>query len=139
MLVMSITGFFLARDVFSPKFLQPSKVQGDRPHPIRVLSPEEAARASMDKDSSVWTEGVKSSDIPKMTVNTERVYDDSDVTNHARRHDTGKKKKSVRRSEGPDDTVLQDQPADNAPSPDNATDGGPTTDNKAEPDPATTE
>lgn len=107
MALAAFTGFFLARDVFSPKFLQPSKVQTDKPHPIRILSPEDAARLSRDEDSHVWSEGVKSSDIPK--IETERVYRDDEVsskdkrsTRHRTSRRTTEKTETAKSSEKPD-------------------------------------
>ncbi|HEY3377555.1 MAG TPA: hypothetical protein VGL77_08675 [Armatimonadota bacterium] len=77
-------GFFLARDVFSPRFLQPSKLQHDKPHPIRILSPDEASRLSKDQASHVWKDGVRPSDVPALAPNTaDARYDDG--TSHRRR------------------------------------------------------
>jgi hypothetical protein len=66
MVVMAAVGFFVARDYLSPRLLPPSAIKRDAPRPIRILSPDEAAALADDKASHVWTEGVKSSDIPKL-------------------------------------------------------------------------
>ncbi|MHB9027037.1 MAG: hypothetical protein ACYC7E_23115 [Armatimonadota bacterium] len=63
---LSVGSFFLARDYIAENFLEPSKIHTDRPHPVRVLTPDEAAAIARDEDSRVWTEGVRKEDIPKL-------------------------------------------------------------------------
>ena len=66
MALLMCGGYLLAERYVGPTYLQPSAVSVDRPQPIRILSPSEAAAVARDEPSHVWTEGVRPSDIPKM-------------------------------------------------------------------------
>jgi hypothetical protein len=72
MVVLTGVGYFLGRHVFAPTYLQPSKVQQERLHPIRILSPEEAAAMARDEPSPVWTEGVPPVDTEAPRPRTRR-------------------------------------------------------------------
>jgi len=67
MIVLMLGGFVLAERYVGPTFLQPNAVNIERPQPIRILSPSEAAAVARDEPSRVWSEGVNPTDIPKMT------------------------------------------------------------------------
>jgi len=69
MAVVAGGGFFLALLVLAPHFLEPSTVHSNRPRPVRILSPDEAARAAQDEESVVWTQGVDKSKLPRLDNN----------------------------------------------------------------------
>jgi len=83
MAVMGVGGFFLAEDVFAKKLLHDSKVQRDRLHPVRILTPQEAEKLSSDQTSHVWTEGVRDSDVPNVAPSYTPMDDSS---THSRKH-----------------------------------------------------
>lgn len=120
-------GYALARFVLAPHYLQPSTVHFNRPQPIRVLSPEEAAAVARDEPSRVWTEGVDRSNLPKM-----------DNAETPRRHWSSKSKPAatpVEKTKAPTDTAVPD----NTPAPVDAPaiDDGNTAPPPAEPAPST--
>jgi len=121
MLVVALIGFFTARDIIAPNYLQPSKVQGDRIKPVRILSPEEALTAERDVTSPVWENGVDKDDIPKMESNRRR-------SSRSRRHrETAQPTQEEHRAttpapEAPTPPASNDTAAPASPSP--APDGG---------------
>jgi hypothetical protein len=62
------TGYFTARKYVAPKLMPASVVRRNDERPTRVLSPQEASLAGKEQPSPVWTEGVRKSDIPKVTT-----------------------------------------------------------------------
>lgn len=65
MALLGAGGYVLGRDLLAPKFIEDDTIKLDRPHPVRILTPDEAARL-VKEPSHVWTEGVQPSDIPKL-------------------------------------------------------------------------
>ena len=87
MAAMGVGGFFLAEDVFAKKLLHDSRVQHDKLHPVRILSPQEAEKLSSDQTSHVWTDGVRDSDVPNLAPSfTPMEGGGSSSHNRKRRH-----------------------------------------------------
>ena len=63
-------GYALSQTAYiTKKFMPKSFVQTGKPHPMPLLTPDEASRVAKDQASPVWSEGVKSSDVPKLDPN----------------------------------------------------------------------
>jgi hypothetical protein len=109
MLVMAAAGYYLGRDVVSPKVLKSSDVPYDKPRPIRVLSPDEV-QAGKDQPSHVWTQGVQPSDIPPL--DTPPPTNDTMMTHRRTRHGGAQTPTAAPDTTAtPDDTATPDTPA----------------------------
>ena len=111
-IIISASGFFLGRDILSKEYLDGATVQTKQTEPMRILTPDEAAKVAKDQDSHVWKEGVKRSDIPVVDLGSP-----VPVERHLRRrHNSTKNPTTPAQDAIPvDDTTNSDIPVDSPP------------------------
>lgn len=68
--IVAAGGFYLGKNFLSKEYLGETSVQPKQAAPMRILTPDEAAKVAKDQDSRVWKEGVKSSDIPSVDMSS---------------------------------------------------------------------